>query len=45
MQEIRWIQRFENYKTALDNLDETVDCINKGVLQRFIQWLSYKRLK
>lgn len=30
MQEIRWIQRFENYKTALDNLDEPVDCINKG---------------
>ena len=29
MQETRWIQRFENYKTALDNLDETVDCIRK----------------
>ncbi len=29
MQETRWIQRFENYQTALDNLDETVECINR----------------
>ena len=34
MQETRWIQRFENYKTALDNLDETVECINRDVISK-----------
>lgn len=27
--ETRWIQRFENYKQALSNLSETIDCIQK----------------
>ena len=27
--EIRWVQRFENYKQALLNLSETVDCIKR----------------
>ena len=34
MQETRWIQRFENYKTALDNLDETVECINRDGISK-----------
>lgn len=34
MQETRWIQRFENYKTALDNLDETVECINSDGISK-----------
>lgn len=25
----RWVQRFENYKQALSNLSETIDCIQK----------------
>lgn len=29
MKEIRWEQRFENYKQALSNFLETIDCINK----------------
>lgn len=27
--ETRWVQRFENYKQALLNLSETIDCIQK----------------
>ena len=27
--ETRWVQRFENYKQALSNLSETIDCIQK----------------
>lgn len=27
--ETRWDQRFENYKQALSNLSETIDCIQK----------------
>lgn len=27
--ETRWVQRFENYKQALSNLSETIDCIKK----------------
>lgn len=34
MQETRWIQRFENYKTALDNLDETVECIYRDGISK-----------
>lgn len=34
MQETRWIQRFENYKTALDNIDETVECINRDGISK-----------
>ena len=34
MQEIRWIQRFENYKKALSNLDETVQCIKTNGINK-----------
>ena len=34
MQEIRWIQRFENYKKALSNLNETVQYIKEHGLNK-----------
>lgn len=32
--EKRWVQRFENYKQALINFEETVDCIKKEGLSK-----------
>lgn len=56
MQEIRWIQRFENFKKAIQNLQETVDCINQNGINKIYQMalvqafeiafeLSWKTLK
>lgn len=34
MKEIRWLQRFENFEKSLQNLDETIDCINKNGINK-----------
>ena len=34
MENIRWIQRFENYKLAVANIEETLDCIKQHGLNK-----------
>lgn len=38
MAEIRWVQRFENFKKANENLSQVTDTIKNNGIDKFTQW-------